>query len=176
MRKVLKRRRGSGFPLVIAVTFALLMIMCVTLEYFRLNGIAKNVKSALQTAVISVINDNYDDAYHSVREGYSAGYVPANGEFEQSIDYGDVYEQLDKTLNLKKSGIYHIKYAGETADYKLYGLSVDIKNTDIAPSLAARQVKAYATVYVEIPVSFCGKAAPMLRLKLKTSASYVPIF
>lgn len=57
--------------------------------------VAQGVRDALQSAVISTVSDNYDDVYHGVREGYSGGYQPIDSDFEESFDYGDVYDRLD---------------------------------------------------------------------------------
>lgn len=54
-----------AFPLVIAVTLALLLL-CVLMEFFRLSLIASGVKEALQDAVVTVVNDNYTNVYHGV--------------------------------------------------------------------------------------------------------------
>ena len=61
LKRILCNNRGAGFPLVIAVTLALTMIFCGISEYFRLMIIAAGVRDAVQTAVITVVNDNYDD-------------------------------------------------------------------------------------------------------------------
>ena len=68
--------RGEGYPLVIAVTLALLLLFCVIGEYFRLSIIVQGVRDAASQAVISVMNDNYDDVYPAAREGYAAGWQP----------------------------------------------------------------------------------------------------
>ena len=73
---LLKGNRGDGFPLTIAVTFCLLLIFFGISEYFRVTIIAQGVRDAVQESVISTINDNFDDVYHAVREGYAAGYSP----------------------------------------------------------------------------------------------------
>ena len=71
MRKLLFRSRsGEGYPMVIAVTLCLLMLFMVIAEYFRVNIIVQGVRDAVQQAVIATVNENYDDVYHSVREGY----------------------------------------------------------------------------------------------------------
>ena len=43
--------------------------MCIrdSSEYFRLLIVAQGVRDAVQEAVISTVNDNYDDVYHGVR-------------------------------------------------------------------------------------------------------------
>ena len=74
MRKAIFRRRsGEGAPMILAIVLVLLMLFCAVAEFCRLWIIAQGVKEAAQQAVISTVNDNYDDVYHAVREGYAAG-------------------------------------------------------------------------------------------------------
>ena len=48
-----------------------LSLIHIFAEFSRLWIIAQGVKEAAQQAVISTVNDNYDDVYHAVREGYA---------------------------------------------------------------------------------------------------------
>mgnify|MGYP000467714686 CR=1 FL=1 len=57
--------------MILAIVLVLLMLFCAIAEFSRLWIIAQGVKEAAQQAVISTVNDNYDDVYHGVREGYS---------------------------------------------------------------------------------------------------------
>ena len=82
----LKDQRGTAFPLVIAVTLACLLILCGIMEFFRLSLIASGVKEALQDAVVVVVNYNYANVYHGVREGYSGGYYTEGYGFEEWVD------------------------------------------------------------------------------------------
>ena len=109
IKRILTGKRGSSFPLIVAVTLALALIFCGVSEYFRLMVIAQGVRNAVQSAVISTVNDNYDDVYHGIREGYSGAYQPTADDFEESLDYGDIYGRLDKLLGLSVSGGYHEK-------------------------------------------------------------------
>lgn len=90
-KRIFKDKNGSGFPLIIAITLSLLIVFTGISEYFRLMIVAQGVRDALQAAVISTVNDNYDDVYHGVREGYSGAYQPIAEDFEESLDYGDIY-------------------------------------------------------------------------------------
>ena len=108
LRQILKDRRGVAFPLIIAIVLVLVMLMCCISEYFRLLIVAQGVRDAVQEAVISTVNDNYDDVYHGVREGYSGAYQPMAGDFEESLDYGDIYGRLDA---LKAGVIYDLKFS-----------------------------------------------------------------
>ena len=77
--------------MILAIVLVLLMLFCAVAEFCRLWIIAQGVKEAAQQAVISTVNDNYDDVYHAVREGYAAGWYPdGTGRWDESIDTGDV--------------------------------------------------------------------------------------
>lgn len=78
LRQILKDRRGVAFPLIIAIVLVLVMLMCCISEYFRLLIVAQGVRDAVQEAVISTVNDNYDDVYHG-RPGGLLRRLPAVG-------------------------------------------------------------------------------------------------
>ena len=100
-KQAIRDRRGISFPLIIAVTLSLVILLCGVSEYLRLLIVAQGVRDAVQEAVISTVNDNYDDVYHGVREGYSGAYQPMAGDFEESLDYGDIYGRLDALLKCR---------------------------------------------------------------------------
>jgi len=182
MRKIfdiLKDNRGEAFPLIVAIALALVVILCGITEYMRLNIIAQGVLDAVQTAIISTVNDNYDDVYHGVREGYSGGFQPTDTSFEESLDYGEIYAQLDSLLGLSRSGGYHVKSTSDgNMEFRLSGLSVEIVNAPLAPSDPAHTQKfiANATIQLEVPVSFAGKLLPPMKITLKLQAGWTERF
>ena len=147
MRKLLFRSRsGEGYPMVIAVTLCLLMLFMVIAEYFRVNIIVQGVRDAVQQAVIATVNENYDDVYHSVREGYAAGWFPeGDGGWFESIDAGDIYGNLSYILGLTTDGEGYMKYAT-------------------------------ATLHLEVPTRFAGRVLPPVSLNLQVQAKYIPKF
>ena len=175
---ILKDNKGTAFPLIIAVTLALVIIFCGISEYIRLAIIAQGVRDAVQSAVISVVNDSYDDVYHGVREGYAGAFVPSANNFQESLDYGDVYGRLDGLLGLQSSGGYHVKYAGDALEFKLSGLSVDLDNMPLAPGSPdnAHGFLADATIQLEVPVRCGGNMLPPMRINLRVQAKYMPLF
>lgn len=175
---IIRDRKGASFPLTVAIALVLLMLMCCITEYMRLNIIAQGVRDAVQSAIISTVTDNYSEVYHGVREGYAAGYQPFGGSWEQSVSYGDIYAQLDRTLGLKRNGGYHVKYAGEAVEFKLYDLWVNVRNAPLAPSdpANAQRFIADATIRLEVPVSFAGKILPPMRINFKLQARYMSVF
>ena len=178
LRRILKCKTGNGFPLVVAITLALVLILCGVMEFFRLNIIASGVKEALQDAIIVTVNDNYADVYHGVREGYSGGYQPDGSSFSYSVNTGDIYSYMDSTLGTEDIGGRHIKSAGGVTEYTLSGLNVTIRNAPLAPSSPknAQRFEADAIIWMEVPVQFGGKQLPPMRIKLKVQAGYTEVF
>jgi hypothetical protein len=178
IKTLLKSRSGTAFPMTVAVTLSLLLILCGISEYMRLSIIASGVRDAVQSAVISTVNDNYSNVYQGVREGYSGGYLPSGSSWAASLNYGDIYGRIDQTLGTHESSGYHIKYAGSSMEYRLSGLSVSIKNAPLAPadSGSVQKFLVDATVTLEVPVSFAGKILPPMCINLKTQAQYTPKF
>jgi hypothetical protein len=171
-------KKGSSFPLIIAITLALVIIMCGILEFFRLNIIASGVKEAVQDAIIITVNDNYANVYHGVRERYSGGYLPDGSSFSYSVDTGDVYGHMDSTLGTTIESGKHIKYSGDVLEYKLSGLEVTVRNAPLAPSSPrnAQRFEADAVILLEVPVQFGGKQLPSMKSKLKVQAGYTEVF
>lgn len=175
---IIRERKGSSFPLIVAVALALVIILCGISEYMRLMIIASGIRDAVQSAVIATANDNYDNVYNGVREGYSGGYKLNDSSWEASLDYGDIYDRLDCTLGLQKIGEVHVKYAGEKVEFELSNLVVDIMNASFAPSGSGglQNFTANAAITLEVPVSFGGKLLPSMRINLKVKAGYISKF
>jgi len=175
---ILRSKKGTSFPLVVAVTLALVILFCGVSESIRLMIVAQGVRDAVQSAVISTINDNYDNVYHGVREGYSGAYRPSASDFEESLDYGDMYGRLDQLLGLRQENGYHVKYAGDDMEFRLSGLSVDLDNMPLAPASPdnSKGLLADAAIKLEVPVSFGGKSLPPMTINLRVRAKYMPIF
>ena len=142
--------------MVIAVTLCLLMLFMVIAEYFRVNIIVQGVRDAVQQAVIATVNENYDDVYHSVREGYAAGWYPdGTGRWDESVDTGDVYGQLASTLGLENTGSGYQKISNGNVEYTISGLCVELSNN----ALSSGQSKGYTAaveIRLEVPVRFLG--------------------
>lgn len=162
--------------MVIAVTLCLLMLFMLISEYFRVNIIVQGVRDAVQQAVIATVNENYDDVYHSVREGYAAGWFPeGDGEWFESIDTGDIYGNLSYILGLTTDGEGYMKYAGNELEYTISDLSVHISNNAIASGRSERYL-ATATLHLEVPTRFAGRVLPPVSLNLQVQAKYIPKF
>lgn len=171
-----RRHPGDGTPMILAIVLVLLMLFCTVAEFSRVWIIAQGVKEAAQQAVISTINDNYDDVYHAVREGYAAGWYPdGTGRWDESVDTGDVYGQLASTLGLENTGSGYQKLSNGNVEYTISGLSVELSNN----ALSSGQSKGYTAaveIHLEVPVRFLGTLLPAAEMTLHTEAKYVPVF
>ena len=178
IKAVLKDKSAASFPLIVAITLSLVILFAGISEYLRLLIIAQGVRDAVQSAVISTVVENYDDVYHGVREGYSGGYQPMAGDFDESLDYGDIYERLDDILGLSHASFYHEKRTPSgKLEFKVWNLDVDIRNAPFAEGdHAAARFEADACIMLEVPVSFGGKLLPPMQIKIKASAGYTPVF
>jgi hypothetical protein len=179
LKRILKENKGNSLPLACAIVMALILIFSGVSEYMRLQIIAKGVRDAFQTSVISVATQNYDDVYNGLREGYSGGYTLSTSDnWESKLDTGDVYSYLDNLLGLEKNEAYHMKMTGKETEYKLSELKINILNAPLAPSNAesVQKFQAEAYIHLEVPLSFGWNKLPPLQVNLKVDAGYTPKF
>lgn len=178
MKKLLRNKGGDGSLIAVVIVISILLISCSVYEYIRLTIIARGVRDAVQSSIISVATTNYDEVYNGLREGYSGGYTLDGNYWNERLDIGDIYGQLDRTLGLTRQSGKHVKYTGQTLEYALWGLDVDIKNAPFAPSSAGTADKflSEATIELEAPLSFGWESLPPMRIILHVKAGYTPKF
>lgn len=171
-----KKRPGDGTPMILAVVLVLLILFCGIAEYSRVWIIAQGVKEAAQQAVLSTVNDNYDDVYHAVREGYAAGWLPDDsGGWAQSVDEGNVYTQLSRILGLTGEGESYAKYTDGQMEFLISDLTVEIQNNGLSSGQSAGYT-AIVELHLEIPVRFLSVEFPAAEMTLHTKAKYIPLF
>ena len=149
IQKVIKDKRGMSYPLTVSLVLALLILLCVMAEFFRLNVIAYGVRESLQASVISVATTNYNEVYDGIREGI---------------------------LGTQIQGNYHVKPQSSGYEYRVSDLNVTIVNTPFAPGNANQNFEAQVSVLLEIPLSFGWEMLPPVRMTIHTKAAYMPKF
>ena len=170
-----KKRPGEGTPFTVAIVLVLLMLFCAVSEYGRIWLTSYGVREATQRAVISAVNDNYDDIYHAAREGYAAGWMPASGSWMESVDEGNVYAHLADTLGLTPEGYRYVKYASGREEFALSDLHVELLNNGLSSGVS-EDYRAVAELHLEVPVSFLGRLFPSAQMDLHVEAKYIPLF
>ncbi len=173
MRKVLKNQDGNAALFAIVIVLSLILLFTVISEYLRLQIITSGVRDALQSSVIAVATENYDDVYNGLREGYSGAYtLDYRDRWEESLDTGAVLMKLSNKLGLIGSR----KYADGYLEYSLSGLDIQLKNAPFALSDNANRFEAVAWVTLRVPLSFGWEHLPPLEVRLKVNAGYSPKF
>ncbi|MCG8540164.1 MAG: hypothetical protein MJA82_09515 [Clostridia bacterium] len=178
LKEILKNRKGNGAIYACIIVLVLMLLFTVISEYLRLHMIAKGVRDALQSSIISVATENYDDLYNGLREGYSGAYeLSSNGRWESNIDTGSIYYHLDSTLGLRNNGRYHIKISGGDIEFKLSRLDIEIINSPLAPNThGSRKFLAKGKILLEVPLGFGWGMLPPMKINLGVMAGYTPKF
>ena len=66
-KRLLTGQEGSDGSGCCTAAIAMLFIILGVSEYMRLVITAAGIKDAMESAVVSVVNDNYNEVYHGVR-------------------------------------------------------------------------------------------------------------
>lgn len=172
----LKEERGSMFVITIAVILSIFITFTGVSEYLRLKLIVSAVQEAIQTAVISVSTQNYDNNYSQTREGYSASYKKIGSRWKEQLNTGDIYKKLDELLGLQKEGNQYVKRTKGEDEYRLSGLSTTIINSSFAPNTNDDVFEAESYVHLEVPFSFGWEHLPPMKIRLKVKSKYMAKF
>ena len=173
MNRIMKDRSGNAALFAIIIILSLMLMFIVISEYLRLQIIASGVRDALQSSVIAVATENYDEVYNGLREGYSGGYrLSETDQWEEQVDSGAVLTKLSDKLGL----IEGTKYAGGYMEYQLSDLDIQINNAPFAISDNDSRFEAEAWVTLTVPLSFGWDHLPPMEIRLKVDAGYSPKF
>ncbi len=172
MIKVLKNKDGNMAIQAVVVMLVLLLLFSVISEYLRLQIIAKGVRDAVQSAVIAVAIENYDEVYNGLREGYSGGYTLYDDSWVSKVDEGTVMNELSLLLGLT----YGKKIVGSEVEYELSDLAVHILNAPFAPTSNNNRFESEVGVTLTVPMSFGWEHLPPVEIHLKVNAGYTPKF
>ena len=168
---ILCEKKGNMFPFTVAVAIVLMIMLLVASEYMKLMILCSGIEDSFEEAIISVVNDNYNEVYHCVREGYAAGYEP-NGEesFYSSIDVGDVEGRLAGLLGLTTvSGLYQKDASDGNMEYTISDVQVSVHNAPMVRS--GEKFYAAGSLVLTIPVRFAGKRIAVLPVNIHVKAS-----
>lgn len=177
MKKKLRSNKGSAAVFSVVVCLIIIFAASAIFEYMQMLIIAVGVRNAIESACVSAVTANYDEAYSQLREGYSGGYLYQDTDFIESLDVGDVYGSLDKTLGLTIDGDKHIKYkSGGVKEYTLSDMRLVMENTSIAQGDASRNLNMTVNIKVEVPVRYGGRELLPAVMDMRVKASYMPKF
>ncbi|PHS29909.1 MAG: hypothetical protein COA82_12130 [Alkaliphilus sp.] len=169
---ILRNKDGNAAILACAIVICLMLLFSVISEYFRLKIIAEGVRSAVQSSVISVAVQNYDEVFTTLREGYSGAFELDGGSWKSRVDKGSVMSNLSDFLGLVNGR----RYSGQRLEYEISNLDVNILNTTFADTSNSETFKAEVFWNLEVPLSFGWDMLPPLRIQMKVKAGYTARF
>lgn len=153
MEELIKNKEGNAVILACTAVLIMMLLFTVIAEYIRLQTIAKGVRDSVQSSVISVITNNWDNNYNGLRQGYAGGYTLKGNDWETDIDEGAVYYDLSSSLGLRRSGSKYIKYSGQQVEYSIYNLNVNVTNTPIRGN-EDDEFSADVYITLKVPLGF----------------------
>lgn len=173
MKKIIANNQGSAAVIACVLTLCLLLIFTAGSEYLRLQLMARGVRDAVQSAIIAVAVENYDEVYNGLREGYSGAYrLDSQGDWYQNVDEGAVMEELNALLGLRNGR----KYSQAQIEYQLSNLQVTVENTSFALENPIERFQACATWTMTVPLGFGWEHLPPLNIDMQVQAGYSPKF
>lgn len=155
LREKLKDKSGLAYIKLVYIVIGISIFCVIIVQYSKVNIHIRNIKDGVQKAVISTVVGNYSNIYHGTREGYATAYAPTDVDWNELIDYGDIYSNLSKSLNLTNlsSDRYERNVKGK-AEYIVHSLEVDIENITFRSDNTIDKFNADVRIKVVFPLKF----------------------
>ncbi|MBR1453083.1 MAG: hypothetical protein IJ593_00330 [Lachnospiraceae bacterium] len=162
----------KGFIKAICILLMLYGVQKVSIEIVKAGSIIHKVKDAMNEATVYVANENYDDIYKSLRDGYTGGYkTEAKYIFRDHRDYADIVTRLVDILDVETDGSEFIKNENDVEYYKFYDVDVKITNTGLLQQKKFYNIDMY--LVLEIPMQISKISIP-LKVNLHSKAEWHP--
>ena len=177
LKKLFKSKSGSAAILSVVILLVMLMLFTMVVEYLRIKTISKGIRDSLESSVISVVIQNWDNNFESLRQGYSGGYDldETSNNWDVDIDEGAVFNNLGNALGLSSWGNVYYKFAGDELEYYLYDLDVTVINARFRGD-DNDLFKATVEIILEVPFKFGWGHVPNIKVPLKLNAKFTPKF
>ena len=118
---------GGTYILAIVFVFIFLLFSVILNKLYTIYTLTTRVTETMKEACIYVMTSNWDELFHSVREGYAGAY---NYEGEELIDPDRVYDIMQEELGTEKLDNSYVKYDDNgNISYKYYNIEMKINNT-----------------------------------------------
>lgn len=120
---------GAGGTYLIAIVFIFIVVSfsAIMTKLYAIYTQAERLRETMKEACIYVMTSNWDELFHSVREGYAGAY---NYEGEELLDPDRVYNIMQEELGTEKLDNSYVKYDSDhNIIYKYYDIEMKINNT-----------------------------------------------
>lgn len=181
-KRLKKKDAGLTIPVIAVLLLILLMLFCAMYEYLRVVTIVMQLDQAVELSVQGVAQENWDEIYQGIREGYAGTYTKdeLTDEWEEVMNREQILAQMKKMIDFKVDGNTWVKEddAGEV----LFSLepkdtTVTITNTELAAA-EGDALTVETTNTITVPWQFLGTMfnAPPIVVQRITVCGYTPKF
>lgn len=169
--KRMKKRKGSINFLIISVMIILILLGLVMMEFTRLITTVNFARSAVEKAVMSVVTENYYNAYQGMREGYTSTSKKKKDAFKD-VSSSDVIGRLSSDIKASKSGS-KIEKSSDGLLYEIKDISVNVSKVT---NKQKEMVFSIETRFILVIPLRIGGFDMDIRLHQKVKSTFIPIF
>lgn len=179
----LKVNPGNMTPYVIVLILVFMMLMAAVWEYLRIYAVLALVDQSVISAVEGVTEENWDEIYQGVREGYAGAYTKDKqvDSWEEIINRKRITEQMKEMIDFKEDGLLLSKVDEEGSlifSIKPDAMEINVINAEFDDQEGSSLV-VEAVNQVELPFMFLSgvfKDIPSITFERTTRCRYVPKF
>lgn len=179
----MKRDPGnmSFNALIVIITF--MMLMSISWEYVRIFSVLNDLDNSVVSSVEGVAQENWDEIYQGVREGYAGAYTKdeLTDDWEEIINRKQIIEQMKEMYDFEEDGLLLTKVGsdGKTIfSIEPDEMEITVINTSFDDDEGAALV-VEATNTVVLPFMFLAgmfDEVPAIEFERTTKVRYVPKF
>lgn len=137
------------------IVLLLIAFALIITNYLTMYMIVRVVKTSLHENAITIMTENYDENYDSLRSGFAGGYKYEYGNWFSNIDSAEIEERMKDELGLEKSDNYYISKKEEDPKekwkWRYKNIKVEIQNSGL--NNKERTMNVRLTLDLEIPVN-----------------------
>lgn len=132
--RLLRRKDGNMGPFTAAFLLAVMLMLAVSLEFWRLHAITNGVYNAMRAATVTAITENAPALYAAQTDMAGGAYAYANSGWQSNVDTSAITDILENHLGMRRSGSDWVKASEDGHElYRLSNVNVQVSNP-YAPS------------------------------------------
>lgn len=176
VHRKLSERRGDGQLIrALALTAAIVLVVVILAELWRMVIIVEGVDSNVERAVLATATSNAYVAFGGVREGNSSIYLGDGGAYIPRVDISDIEGFLIRNLALSLDGHTLTRYTAYGQEIVISNLSVTVENPTYNAVFGDSAIFT-STYTVRIPLYFLKDLNLGITITRTTRTKWQPLF
>ena len=183
-RNIIKDKSGAGNELYTVIFFLVFFIIALfVIEYARALIIAKGIRDAAQTAVITAATDNWDNTFKARREGYSGAWHKRWNQdeaaaFTERIGRHDIASIMNGIIGSSDAGGFNQKRDSDgRIEFRYRVTDVIWRHQGLRPGdPLSMNFEATVYIHIQIPWGFNWDDRTPIDMNIRVKAVYMPKF